>query len=114
MLLAALSAAVGCSGDQEEDPTGPGGGATQVEVFMPGFSFTPFTSTVNVGGTVIFDFPSEPHNVIFDRILGAPTDIQVVTNTRVSRTFSVVGKFPYDCTIHPGMSGEVVVVRPTS
>ena len=81
---------------------------------MPGFSFAPFTATIPVGGTVVFDFPSEEHNVIFNRVTGAPNDIQVVTNARVSRTFNVVGRFPYDCTIHPGMSGEVVVTKATS
>jgi plastocyanin len=76
---------------------------------MPGFSFVPFTTTISAGGSVIFDFPSEPHNVIFERVTGAPADIQQTRNRRVSRTFSVAGNFPYDCTLHPGMSGVVVV-----
>jgi plastocyanin len=114
IVLAALLAAVGCGSDETEDPTGPDGNNSEVTVFMPGFSFSPFVATIPVGGKVIFDFPAEPHNVIFDRLTGAPQDIQVVINTKVSRTFSVAGRFPYDCTIHPGMSGEVVVTKPTS
>jgi plastocyanin len=78
-------------------------------VSMPGFSFVPFTTTIPVGGTVVYDFPSEPHNVIYERLTGAPTDIQATVNQSVSRTFLVRGTFPYDCTIHPGMSGQVVV-----
>jgi len=27
----------------------------------------------------------------------------------VARTFSTKGVFPYDCTVHPGMSGQVEV-----
>jgi plastocyanin len=80
-------------------------------VFMPALSFTPFTTTINVGGAVIFDFPAEPHNVIFQNVTGAPTDIQTTSNRRVTRTFLVAGNFPYDCALHPGMSG-VVVVQP--
>jgi plastocyanin len=80
-------------------------------VFMPGFVFTPFSTTINRGGVVIFDFPAEPHNVIFQNVTGAPADILTTSSRRVSRTFTVAGNFPYDCALHPGMSG-VVVVQP--
>ncbi len=80
-----------------------------VLVTMPGFSFAPFTTTINRGGTVVYEFPSEPHNVIFNAANGAPQDIQITANRRVPRTFNVSGNFPYDCTIHPGMSGVVIV-----
>jgi plastocyanin len=78
-------------------------------VSMPGFSFVPFAVTVNRGGSVIFDFPAEPHNVIFASRAGAPADIQVTSNRTVSRTFATAGDFPYDCTLHPGMSGIIHV-----
>jgi plastocyanin len=98
-----------CGGDDSNaDPITPDPGSAPI-VSMPGFTFSPFTTTISVGGTVVFDFPSEPHNVIFERKTGAPTDIQVTANRSVSRVFRVAGTFPYDCTIHPGMSGEVVV-----
>lgn len=78
-------------------------------VSMPGFSFTPFTTTINAGGTVIYEFPAEPHNVIFDKLAGVPPDIGITANRRVPRTFAAAGTFPFDCTLHPGMSGVVVV-----
>ena len=77
-------------------------------VSMPGFVFAPVTTRIAVGGTVRFEFPATPHNVIFDRITGAPADIQETSNQTISRTFAVAGTFPFDCTLHPGMSGEVV------
>ena len=80
-------------------------------VSMPGFTFSPFTTTIKVGKSVEFDFPSEAHNVIFEKKAGAPTDIQVVLSTKVARTFNAVGTFPFDCTIHPGMSGQVIVTN---
>jgi plastocyanin len=83
---------------------------TAVTVSMPGNSFSPFTSTIKVGGTVTFEFPQTPHNVIFTPRVGAPTDIQVTSNVRIPKTFGVVGLFPYDCTLHDGMKGEVNVV----
>lgn len=92
-----------CSNDSTTPDT-PG-----AVVSMPGFSFVPFTTNIKVGKSVEFDFPAEPHNVIFEKKTGAPTDIQATVNAKVSRTFNLAGTFPYDCTIHPGMSGTVVV-----
>jgi plastocyanin len=109
-VLTGLLFVLAACGDGDVDdpivPPDPGPGST---VSMPGFTFSPFTTNITVGGTVIFDFPSEPHNVIFERRTGAPTDIQATTNRTVSRVFSLAGSFPFDCTLHPGMSGQVIV-----
>ncbi|MCC6928992.1 MAG: Ig-like domain-containing protein [Gemmatimonadaceae bacterium] len=85
---------------------------TSVTVNMPGTSFTPFHATLKVGGTVSYVFPSLAHNVIFDRIAGAPADIpgQVASQT-VNRTFNTVSLYKYVCSLHPGMEGEVDVVQ---
>jgi plastocyanin len=104
LLMLALQA---CGGDKTTTP--PQFGADTALVSMPGFSFVPFTTSIKVGTVVVFDFPSESHNVIFKRITGAPTDIQETTHKLVARTFSTAGSFPYDCTIHPGMSGVIEV-----
>ena len=85
----------------------PGAGAV---VTMPGLTFAPFTVTISRGQAVFFDFPSLAHNVIFVQKFGVPADIQVAAGVTVSRAFGSTGTFPYDCTIHNGMNGEVVVV----
>lgn len=108
VLLFALSCAVACGSDSVTPPVTPPGGTT-ADVFTPGNVFSPFSTTIPVGGTVRFNISGDPHNVIFKRIAGAPSDVNVVSNTVVSRTFSTAGTFPYDCTVHPGMSGQVVV-----
>jgi plastocyanin len=105
----ALALGAACSGDDPTDPDDQEPPAGAPVVSMPGFSFSPFTTTIPVGGAVVFDFPSELHNVIFDRITGAPNDIQATSNRSVTRTFGSRGTFPYDCTLHPGMSGQVIV-----
>lgn len=92
-------------GDDAADVSGPAAAV----VSMPGFSFVPFTTTIERGGTVTFDFPAEQHNVIFARTVGAPDDIQATSNRSVSRRFDVSGTFAYECTLHPGMTGTVVV-----
>jgi len=99
----------GCGGGDAAAPTG-GGTTGAVDVFTPGNTFSPFSATVSVGGTVNFNISGTPHNVIFARNpSGAPADINVVNNVVVSRTFNTKGTFNYDCTVHPGMSGQVVV-----
>lgn len=80
-------------------------------VDMPGNSFTPFTTTIRVAGTVSFRFPATAHNVIFKPRAGTPQDILPQSNATINRTFNAVGTFAYDCTLHSGMSGEVVVVN---
>ena len=80
-----------------------------VVTMPPGDVFTPFQVSIPAGGTVRWEFPQRAHNVIFDRKSGAPADIQQTSNTSVARTFNTLGTFPYDCTLHPGMSGEVIV-----
>lgn len=80
-------------------------------VDMPGNSFTPFTTTIRLTGTVSFRFPATAHNVIFKPRTGTPADILPESNTTITRTFNTLGTFAYDCTLHSGMSGEVVVVN---
>lgn len=89
---------------------GGGGFPLAAEVTMPGNTFSPFLTTIGVGGTVTFRFGSVDHNVIFDpSTLGRPADIQITRNVNIARTFTTRGLFAYDCTVHPGMSGQVDV-----
>jgi plastocyanin len=78
-------------------------------VTMPGNSFIPFEVTIRVGEQVFFEFPQSIHNVIFENKTGAPQDIQQTRNVTIGRTFPLAGQFPYDCTLHPGMTGTVRV-----
>lgn len=85
--------------------------AMTVTVNMPGLTFAPFRAIIRQGGTVNYAFPSTAHNVIFDRVTGAPADIPgQVSNTTVSRTFPTASTFRYVCSLHNGMDGEVEVV----
>jgi plastocyanin len=79
------------------------------DVSTPGEVFSPAFLNVPVGATVRFLIYGSPHDVEFADVPGSPPDIPVVNNVTVARSFNVPGTFPYDCNVHPGMSGEIVV-----
>lgn len=65
---------------------------------------------VGPNGTITWEFGAVPHNVTFAATPGRPADIAGFnTNTSIARTFTTTGTFAYECTIHPGMRGSVVV-----
>jgi plastocyanin len=74
-------------------------------------SFVPNLITISVGSTVVFAFGGGiQHNVIFDpSATGAPNNIQITKDGNVPRTFAARGTFKFDCTVHPGMRGEIDV-----
>jgi plastocyanin len=76
---------------------------------MQANTFTPAQATIRVGQSVLFDFPADIHNVIFQQRTGKPADIPATSSQAITRTFATTGTFPFDCTLHPGMSATVIV-----
>jgi plastocyanin len=109
VLLASFAAALVACGSDSTAPLTPVQAATVQAT--PSQRFTPNDVAVLQGGTVTFDFGSLAHNVFFDNApAGAPANIpDATTNTSVTRTFNTKGTFTYNCHIHPGMRGTVVV-----
>jgi plastocyanin len=111
--MAALGVAA-CGGGSTS--TGPQTPTLTADVAAtPALAFTPGTVTILQGGTVTVKFGSVGHDVFFDNApAGAPANIGGVNaNTTKTLTFNTVGTFVYNCHIHPGMSGRVVVVAAT-
>jgi len=71
-------------------------------------TFQPQVVGVARGGSVTWTFAAVEHNVTFSGS-GAPANIPNTTNASVSRTFGTAGNFPYDCSLHAGMTGTVIV-----
>jgi plastocyanin len=79
-----------------------------MEVKIDNFSFGPETLTVPVGTTVTWINRDDiPHTVASTD--GAFKSKVLDTDEKFSFTFSKVGTYPYFCSIHPKMTGKVVV-----
>lgn len=79
-----------------------------VTVKIDNFSFGPGTLTVSAGTTVTWTNRDDiPHTVVSTE--GAFKSKVLDTDEKFSFTFSKAGTFPYFCSIHPKMTGKVVV-----
>ena len=74
----------------------------------PGNVFTPASVDIAINGTVSWTFGAT-HNVTFDAVSGAPANIGNSSGATVARTFSAAGTFTYQCTLHSGMTAQVIV-----
>jgi plastocyanin len=78
------------------------------EVKIDNFSFGPQTLTVPVGATVTWTNRDDiPHTAVSTD--GAFKSKVMDTDEKFSYTFTKAGTYPYYCTIHPKMTGQVVV-----
>jgi amicyanin len=79
-----------------------------LEVKIDNFSFGPAELTVPVGTTVTWTNRDDiPHTVVStDKLFKSKV---LDTDEKYSFTFSNAGTFPYFCSIHPKMTGKVVV-----
>jgi len=76
---------------------------------LSGDVFTPRTVAIARGGSVSWTFGATIHNVTFGAASGAPSNVGNVSGSTESRTFTTAGNFLYDCTLHAGMNGQVIV-----
>lgn len=116
-VLAVLGVA-GCSGgsgDQPATPTSPGGGAASTEVaingdaYLPGGRavFAPDAVTVDRGTTVTWKNNDQTGHTTTAN--GGLWGSVVSAGGSFSHRFTTAGTFEYHCTIHPYMTGTVVV-----
>jgi plastocyanin len=110
--LVLLVGALACSGGGDDDPTpsgpgnGSGGGSTSNAITVQDNSFNPSETTVAPGTTVTWTWSgTDTHDVTFN---DGPQSARQASGT-FTRTFASAGTFRYRCTVHSGMSGEVVV-----
>jgi len=83
-------------------------GAAGKQVVVDNFSFTPATAAVPVGTTVTWTNHDDiPHTVVSpEQKFKSPV---LDTDETFSHTFDAAGTYKYYCSIHPRMTGQVVV-----
>jgi plastocyanin len=82
--------------------------ATSAEVKIDNFSFAPATLTVPAGTTVTWTNRDDiPHTVVSDDKVFKSKVMD--TDEKFSYTFSKSGTYAYFCSVHPKMTGKVVV-----
>jgi len=86
----------------------PPADAPQVEVKIDNFTFAPGTITVAAGTTVRWvNHDDIPHNVVStDKSFKSKV---LDTDESFTYTFTKAGTYDYFCSIHPKMTGKVVV-----
>ena len=78
------------------------------EVKIDNFSFGPADLTVPVGTTVTWTNRDDiPHTVVSTEKVFKSKVLD--TDEKFSFTFSKTGTYPYFCSIHPKMTGKVIV-----
>jgi plastocyanin len=82
--------------------------AASMEVKIDNFSFGPAAITVTAGTTVTWINRDDiPHTVVSDDKVFKSKVLD--TDEKFSYTFSKPGTYPYFCSVHPKMTGKVVV-----
>jgi plastocyanin len=99
VLLSAGSPSATASNDQS---------SATAEVKIDNFSFGPQSINVSVGTTVTWTNRDDiPHTVVStDGVFNSKVRD---TDEKFSYTFTKAGTYPYFCSIHPKMTGQVVV-----
>jgi plastocyanin len=83
--------------------------ATKTEVIIDNFSFSPKTFTVPAGATVTWtNHDNVPHVITSadDQFKKSPV---LKTGQRFSNAFATAGTYSYFCSIHPRMTGKIIV-----
>ncbi len=110
-LAAALVLGIGVWGTgQKGSVTSAQEKASTMEVKIDNFSFGPVALTVPVGTTVTWTNRDDiPHTVVSTDDSKTFKSKVLDTDEKFSFTFSKAGTYPYFCSIHPKMTGKVIV-----
>jgi plastocyanin len=91
-------------------PTTAPANTTPVQISIDNFTFSPARLTVKAGQTVTWvNRDDVPHTVVAnDRSFKSEA---LDTDDHYSHAFTATGTYRYFCSIHPHMTGEIVVVE---
>jgi plastocyanin len=122
VLTAAALVAAGCGGEDEgSSPAGGGAGEAEsssaasksgaLEIKMKDFQFDPKSATVKVGQTVKWVNEDTADHDATDEKTGQFKSKQFGQGGSFEFTPRKAGTIEYVCTLHPGMTGRLIVTR---
>lgn len=106
LLITAAAIMIGCA--VSAIAAGPEKAPTAAEVKIDNFTFEPQTLTVKAGTTITWTNRDDiPHTVVSNDLVfkSKPLD----TDQTFTFTLTKPGTYPYFCSIHPKMTGKIVV-----
>ena len=83
--------------------------ATKTEVAIDNFRFSPNTVTLSVGGTVTWTNHDNVPHVVSSADNQFKKSPLLKTGQSFSHTFATAGTYSYFCSIHPRMTGKIIV-----
>ncbi len=108
-MLVALAALTNMRGKEGETKASIPVKASEATVVIDNFSFSPKTFTVPIGATVTWtNHDKVPHVVTAadNRVQKSPV---LKPGQSFSNTFATAGTYSYFCSIHPKMTGKIIV-----
>jgi len=106
VVLATVGVMAGCSSSTSTPPPAGSPGAAGTAVSIANFAFSPASLTVKVGDSVTWkNDDSTAHTVAF----AAFDSGSIAPGASYSHKFDSAGTFDYKCSIHPSMTGTVIV-----
>lgn len=108
-LLVALASLTNMRGKEAETKASIPLKASKSEVVIDNFSFSPKTTAVPIGATVTWtNHDNVPHVITSadDQFKKSPV---LKTGQRFSNAFATAGTYSYFCSIHPQMTGKIIV-----
>jgi plastocyanin len=83
--------------------------ATKTEIAIENFSFSPSTLTLSVGGTMTWTNHDKVPHVVSSADNQLKKSPLLKTGQSFSHTFATTGTYSYFCSIHPRMTGKIIV-----
>jgi amicyanin len=112
-LLAATSIALAfgvlMSREARADGKGQSTASGQYEIKIDNFSFTPASITVPAGSAVTWINKDDVPHIVVTKDGKAFKSPVLDTDQKFTHTFAQAGTYEYYCSIHPKMTGKVIV-----
>lgn len=97
---------------QNTTPTTPTAQVGQQNVVIDNFAFTPAEVTIEVGQTVQWTNADSTNHTVTSVGAGGLNSGPLANGQSYQKTFTEAGTYEYQCSIHPSMTGKVIVTAP--